>query len=192
MNEFGGDKLRKISTRSNVKLSEIKKSQIVQEAEEIKKNLLDYFNDTSKYFATKSVLEFSESLFTKTLEDLLSYAKGEQDLLEVEIICNDIINIFWKTPFEEESDVKVEWQKWEKTVTGAIVRGALTRQKYQLGKELLSGPEVSYITEMALETINKHTKLGYLKGTQNSNRSWVYDSKDVKEYVNQHLEKLDK
>lgn len=116
------------------------------------------------------------------LNHLFNYIKDEPLINEdqVQIFCNNIINLFWLVPALDT--INVEWKYWENTVTGCIVRTAQAKLKYSKGEEM-SGPEVALITGKSLETINRATRSKELIGTQGTGKKyWSYDPKDVRDY----------
>lgn len=110
---------------------------------------------------------------------LLSFAKGEFDLSHVEEICNEISDLFWKLPWQQSA--LVQWQAWEKTVIGFIVRAALSKLKLNNNKDL-SGPEVAILANMTIMGVNKATSSGRLESRRDG-RQHVYSSEAVKKFI---------
>lgn len=110
---------------------------------------------------------------------LLKFANGEQDLDDAAELCELVCRLYWKLPWQ--SSYQVQWQMWEETVVGLIVRAALARIKLIEGRDL-SGPEVALLCNLTISGVSRATSQGRLIGQKNGRQNY-YSAVEVMSFM---------
>lgn len=179
-----------------MKFTDITEADLKKEYERISGDFIEYFKRMSDAFSDGEqnlmILPKEEYPFSlaKKLHALWLYAKGEKDSPEVEkaeSICDFLSQLYWMLP--GRFTYSVEWQVWDETVIGCIVRTALARAKLNRGEDL-SGPEVALLSGLSIESINKYTLSGRLPAEREpmGGKRWIYKADEIRKFISGRAE----
>lgn len=174
-----------------LKITEVTEKMVITEFNEIYNKfslhctkIFDAFSNNEQRLNKTPIKVAEEKTFPYPLAEkiylLWKFAKGEIQLKNAEEIYNTIIDLFWKIPGKNDS--LIEWQTWDDSIIGCIIRAAIARNKLN-NEEKLTNVEFAVLSGLATETIGKYAKLNIVKGERIAGNRWIFSAEEVKRVI---------